>query len=126
MADRVAETAEQVLHAAALAVEFTSEAPASGKIDKPDDKAVTHALRTYTVSHRTREQLDQAFIYHAPNAEQPLRYQALRYSAKELAEMVALYCPDSREKSVALTKIDEAVMWANAAIARNEDRGDHE
>ena len=29
-------------------------------------------------------------------------------------------CPDSRELSVALTKLEEAVMWANAAIARNE------
>ena len=29
-------------------------------------------------------------------------------------------CPDSREKSLAITKIEESVMWANAAIARRE------
>lgn len=29
-------------------------------------------------------------------------------------------CPDSRELSTALTKLEEAVFWANAAIARNE------
>jgi len=28
--------------------------------------------------------------------------------------------PDSRERSLALTKIEEAVFWANAAIAREE------
>jgi hypothetical protein len=28
-------------------------------------------------------------------------------------------CPDSREKSLAMTNLEQAVMWANAAIARN-------
>lgn len=34
--------------------------------------------------------------------------------------MVDELCPESRERSLAFTKIDEAVMWANASIARNE------
>lgn len=29
-------------------------------------------------------------------------------------------CKGSREYSLAITKLEEAVMWANAAIARNE------
>lgn len=40
--------------------------------------------------------------------------------AKMFAAYINEHCPDSREKSVALTKIEEAAMWANAAIARNE------
>jgi hypothetical protein len=28
-------------------------------------------------------------------------------------------CPESREKSLAITNLEQAVMWANAAIARN-------
>jgi hypothetical protein len=37
-----------------------------------------------------------------------------------LAAYISEKCPESREKSLAITKIEEAVMWANASIARNE------
>ena len=39
--------------------------------------------------------------------------------AKELAEMIIEFCPASREQSVAFKNLETAVMWANAAIARN-------
>ena len=60
------------------------------------------------------------FMYHSPKGSQPARYEAIRAYGKTFAEMVQASCPDSREKSVAFTKIEEAVMWANASIARNE------
>lgn len=59
------------------------------------------------------------FKYHAPKDGQPAKYEALRAKAKELAEMVIDLVPDSRERSIALTKIEEASMWANSGIARN-------
>lgn len=68
----------------------------------------------------TNEELESRFTYHAPKESQPERYERIRYKAKMLAAYINEYCPDSREKSLAFTKIDEAVMWANAAIARNE------
>jgi len=40
--------------------------------------------------------------------------------AKIFAQELCRFCPDSRERSLALTKLEEAVSWANAAIARNE------
>jgi len=64
--------------------------------------------------------LDNIFTYHKPFGNQPERYVALRNKAKELAEHVENMCPDSREKSLAITNIQQAVMWANAAIAINE------
>lgn len=64
--------------------------------------------------------IEKAFTYHAPKEGQPQRYVAIRGKAKELAELIGESCPDSREKSLAFTKIEEAVMWANASIARNE------
>jgi len=66
------------------------------------------------------EQIENAFTYHSPKGDQPTRYEFLRKTAKELAYLIEGYCPDSREKSLAITKLEEAVMWANAAIARNE------
>ena len=64
--------------------------------------------------------IEKRFTYHAPKGDQPIKYEAMRTAFKDLAYLVEHYCPDSRERSLALTKLEEAVMWANAAIARNE------
>jgi hypothetical protein len=60
------------------------------------------------------------FSYHPPKADQVPRYTALRDEGKAMAKMILDYCPTSRERSLALTNLEQAVMWANAAIARNE------
>jgi hypothetical protein len=65
-------------------------------------------------------ELDTRFTYHAPKEGQPAKYTALRDKAKELAVMINEMCPESREKALAFTKIEEAVFWANATIARRE------
>lgn len=67
-----------------------------------------------------KEQLKHNFTYHAPKENQILRYENIRQSGFSLASLIETSCPDSRERSLALTKIEEAIMWANASIARNE------
>lgn len=64
--------------------------------------------------------IEEVFQYHSPKEGQATRYEAIRNKAKELALLINEVCPDSREKSVSLTKIQEASMWANASIAINE------
>lgn len=64
--------------------------------------------------------LDNIFTYHAPHGTQQERYVAIRDKAKELAALIQKSTPESREQSTALTNIQQAVMWANAAIAINE------
>jgi hypothetical protein len=63
--------------------------------------------------------IENNFKYHAPKEGQPEKYAAIREKAKELAYLIDELCPNSREKSLAATKLEEAVMWANASIARN-------
>jgi hypothetical protein len=63
--------------------------------------------------------LKKRFTYHAPKQGQPEKYEAIRAKALELAELLDAQCPDSREKSLAVTALEETVMWANASIARN-------
>lgn len=65
------------------------------------------------------DKIENAFTYHPPQPGQPEKYSRLRDEAKSFARTIDVLCPDSREKSLALTKLEEAVMWANAAIARN-------
>jgi hypothetical protein len=60
------------------------------------------------------------FTYHTPKGTQTERYSDLRAGGKSLALIINELCPESREKSLAITKLEEAIMWANASIARNE------
>jgi len=75
---------------------------------------------TNPITPQLQADLDKRFTYHAPKADQPARYVLLRDKAKELAQAITENSNPSREQSLALTKLEEAVMWANAGIARNE------
>ena len=66
------------------------------------------------------DDLTKRFTYHTPKNDQPKRYVEIRDEAKLFARTVCDLCPDSRERSLAITKIEEAVFWANASIARND------
>lgn len=65
-----------------------------------------------------QEQIEKAFTYHAPKGDQADRYVKIREGAKGVALLLVSVCPDSRELSLALTHLETAVMFANAAIAR--------
>lgn len=63
--------------------------------------------------------IENNFKYHSPKEGQPEKYEAIREKAKELAYLIDEQCPNSREKALAMTKLEEAVMWANSSVARN-------
>lgn len=64
--------------------------------------------------------LTNRFTYHAPKEGQPEIYQEIRRAGFDFALLIDRYAPESRELSLAITKIEEAVFWANAAIARSK------
>lgn len=68
----------------------------------------------------TNNDIEKNYSYHDPKEGQTERYERIRHKAKMLAAYINENCPDSREKSLAMTKLEECVMWANASIARNE------
>lgn len=70
------------------------------------------------IPQKVRFELDKNFTYHAPKPGQPEIYTQLRKAMKDAAELVCHLCPASRERSVALTKLEEAMFWANASVAR--------
>lgn len=74
----------------------------------------------YTESDQQTKQREKSFVYHAPKDNQPERYVRLRKMANVLSLAFNNNCPPSRELSLAQTKLEEAIMFANAAIARNE------
>ena len=72
------------------------------------------------IGDKMNPQIENNFKYHAPKEGQPEKYNTIREKAKELAYLIDEICPNSREKSVAITNLETSVMWANASIARNE------
>lgn len=75
---------------------------------------------SYQVSDVTTDDLRKRFTYHKPFGDQPERYELLRNKAKDLAFEICHATPMSREQALALTHLEEAIFYANAAIARNE------
>jgi hypothetical protein len=74
----------------------------------------------YMPSENDARKLENNFTYHPPKDGQVERYKEIRQLAHGFAKSLVHLCPSSRELSLALTHIEECVMWANASIARNE------
>lgn len=66
-------------------------------------------------------ELETRFTYVPPTGNQPETYVTIRQAAKYFAGIINNLVPDSREKSLALTKLEEVVMWANAGVARRQE-----
>lgn len=74
----------------------------------------------YELTNEDSGEIYKRFTYHPPKDNQAERYVEIRETVKMVAFVICQQCPDCRERSLALTHLEEAVFWANAAIARNE------
>lgn len=66
------------------------------------------------------ERIEIDFTYHAPTDDKKALHESTRRALKNVAHQLAGNLPNCRETSLVLTKLEEAMFWANAAIARNE------
>lgn len=67
------------------------------------------------------DDIEHRFTYHPPvSPERTRAHQHIRKRARTLALELNEILPDGREKSLAITKLEEAVFWSNAALARAE------
>lgn len=66
----------------------------------------------------SKDELDLRFTYHPPRDGTGECFCLIRERARRLADVIVTATPSCREQSVALTKLEEVVMWANAGIAR--------
>lgn len=68
------------------------------------------------------DDIHHRFAYHPPRSESRKDYhQNVREGVERLAMSWAGNLPHGRELSLAITKLEEAMFWANAALARAED-----
>lgn len=65
--------------------------------------------------------INHRFDYHVPNtAKVREAHESVRFGCKNLANFLSQRLPEGREKALAITKLEEVLLWANAAIARNQ------
>lgn len=65
--------------------------------------------------------LEHRFAFHAAQTEEKRNlHTSMRQACCEAARTIDEKAPDSREKALAITKLEEAMMWANAAVARSQ------
>lgn len=63
------------------------------------------------------DKLDDLFSYHAPEGDQPAKYEAIRAAAKAFAAVLVKNTPQSADQTAAMRKLRECIMTANASIA---------
>jgi hypothetical protein len=71
-------------------------------------------------------QIEHNFKYHPPVGGAVEKHSAVRAKAKELALLIDASLPANagREKATAITKVEEAMMWACAGIARHSEQAE--
>lgn len=73
---------------------------------------------------RSINELVHRFGYHPPRTEAKiLAHEDTRAAFCGIAMEMENNLPDGREKAIVMTKIEEAMFWANAAIARDVNGG---
>lgn len=64
-------------------------------------------------------EIAKRFDHHPPNGDKVAIHEAVRAMHRKMAEHLDRILPESREKSLAFTSLEESLMWSNACIARN-------
>jgi len=69
------------------------------------------------------QDLTNRFAYHKPSEAKAETHARVREGCLTLADWLNQVLPESREKSLAVTHLEEVMLWANAALARHDEQG---
>lgn len=67
-----------------------------------------------------------SFAYHKPSSEGLTHITNLREGFSDLYQQIMNGCPASRERSVALTELESAAMWAIKSVVLNDPNSEVE
>jgi hypothetical protein len=64
--------------------------------------------------------IDKPFAYHKPSEDGFKRITHLRAAFSAVKAEIEAQCPESRQRSVAITELETAAMWAIKAVVFND------
>jgi hypothetical protein len=64
--------------------------------------------------------IDKPFAYHKPSTDGFARITALREAFSTVKLAIETQCPESRQRSVAITELETSAMWAIKAVVFND------
>lgn len=67
-----------------------------------------------------RMPIDKRFAYHKPSLIALVKITRIREQYSWLMRVIENACPNSREKSVAITELETSAMWAIKAVVFND------
>lgn len=68
------------------------------------------------------DDIGNRFDFHpATTDEKRNEHTSVRQNCRRLADFLSNVLPGGREKALAITKLEECMFWANAAVARYGD-----
>lgn len=63
--------------------------------------------------------IEHRFAFHAATTDEKRdAHTSVRQRCRQLADELNVLLPEGREKAVVITKLEEVMFWANAALAR--------
>ena len=71
------------------------------------------------------ENLNDVCFWHKPTQENIDAMELIAQKSKELMEVILLGCPACADRSLALSEVRSARMWANASIVLQNNEIDH-
>jgi len=70
--------------------------------------------------------IDKPFAYHKPSPAGLDKITDLREGFSSLKTIIETVCPESRHRSVAITELETAAMWAIKAVVFNDPNSEVE
>lgn len=64
--------------------------------------------------------IEKQYAYHLPSPAGKVKIKQLRERFSDINNLIMETCPPSRERSVALTELETAAMWAIKSVVFND------
>lgn len=64
--------------------------------------------------------IDKPYAYHKPSPEGLDKITKLREAFSNIEKLIKEVCPESRQRSIAITELETTAMWAIKAVVFND------
>jgi hypothetical protein len=76
-------------------------------------------LKQFALLAKTMKDIEKKFMAPELTGTMPVRIEAVKSGGLKLAQSIERNCPASRERALAMTNLEQCILWAVEAIARN-------